>query len=725
VEKPEALWGGDGRYLKLSLEFVFMAPRGSRRRRRESYIMRFATDTGGTFTDLVVEDDQGRITMYKASTVPNDPVAGVLAALTLAAGDRGLALRDLLALGDTFIHGTTHAINAIITGRTARTALIVTEGHRDILVFREGGRIEPFNNTIPYPKPYIPRALTFEVAERLIYSGAVLTPLNEDHILKAIAAIKAEAVEAVAVCLLWSTINPAHELRIAALLAEHLPAVPVTLSHQVNPTLREFRRASSAAIDASLKPLMGRYLGGLTARLKDEGFAGEVMVLTSGGGMMAAGDVAAAPVRIINSGPSMAPIAGRHYTRLEGIERSSIVADTGGTTYDISLVRDGHIPMTRELWIGQPMRGHMVGYPSVDVKSLGAGGGSIARVDAGGLLHVGPQSAGSVPGPVCYAKGGTEPTVTDATVVLGYLDPDFFLGGAMKLDREASLAAVKAKVAEPLGVSVEEAAWNIVQLATENMVQAIADITVAQGIDPAGAVLIGGGGAAGLNSTFIARRLGCDTLIIPETGAALSAAGAMMSDVTGEFAASFFTSTAAFDFARVNGALAELWAGCEEFSTRAAKRVISSSVAVVAEARYENQVWDIDMPLTCKSFDGEEDLTAFRRAFDDVHEQIFTIRDPSSHVEIVGLRATISCKVRTDGDFRLEKAAAITAERSKRAVFFAGAGWVETMIYRMESLPEGEEIAGPAIIESPFTTIVVDPPARFYRSASGSIIIHP
>src|SRR5690606_15034905 len=219
-----------------------------------------------------------------------------------------------------------------------------------------------------------------------------------------------------------------------------------------------------------------------------------------GGGMMAAEDVAAAPVRVINSGPSMAPIAGRYYAALEDMSSNVIVADTGGTTYDISLVRDNHIPMTRELWIGQPTRGQLVGYPSVDVKSIGAGGGSIARVDAGGLLHVGPMSAGAVPGPVCYGNGGTEPTVTDATVVLGYLDPDFFLGGAMKLDRDAAYRVVAEKVAKPLGLSVEEAAWNIINLATENMVQAIADITVAQGIDPAGAVLIGGGGAAGLNS---------------------------------------------------------------------------------------------------------------------------------------------------------------------------------------------------------------------------------
>jgi N-methylhydantoinase A len=311
--------------------------------------MRFATDTGGTFTDLVVEDDHGRISMYKASTVPSDPAAGVLAALTLAAEDRGLSLQELLALGDTFIHGTTHAINAIITGRTAKTALIVTKGHRDILTFREGGRIEPFNHTVAYPKPYVPRALTYEAPERIIYNGEILEPLDEPAVIGVIEQIKAEKAEAVAVCLLWSTINPKHEDRIAALLAEHMPGIPFSLSHEVNPTLREFRRASSAAIDASLQPLMSNYLGGLTARLKDAGFSGEVMVLTSGGGMMSAEDVSAAPVRVINSGPSMAPIAGRYYADCDFTGRNAIVADTGGTTYDISLVRDGRVPMTREL----------------------------------------------------------------------------------------------------------------------------------------------------------------------------------------------------------------------------------------------------------------------------------------------------------------------------------------------------------------------------------------
>jgi N-methylhydantoinase A len=682
--------------------------------------MRFATDTGGTFTDLIVEDDDGALTLHKASTVPSDPVAGVIDALTLAAEARGLTLAQMLGRAESFIHGTTHAINAIITGRAARTALIVTEGHRDILMFREGGRTEPFNHTEPYPKPYVPRALTFEVRERVLANGRVLTPLDEAGIVEVLQRIKAAGVEAVAVALLWSTVSPAHEKRIGELLQQHLPGVPYSLSHTVNATLREFRRASSAAIDASLKPLMARYLGGLTERLAQAGFAGKVMVLTSSGGMVAADEVAAAPIGVINSGPSMAPVAGRYYADREGGFRTAIVADTGGTTYDISLVSGGRIPMTRDLWIGEPYRGHLAGYPSVDVKSVGAGGGSLATIDNAGLLHVGPQSAGSTPGPVCYGRGGVKPTMTDACVALGYIDPDFFLGGKMKLDAAAARAAIARDIAGPLGVSVEDAAWNIIDLATENMVQAIQGLTINQGVDSKEAVLVGGGGAAGLNSVFIARRLGCKQLLIPETGAAMSAAGAMMSDITTEYAMTVSTSTAAFDTALVNGALEELSAKAEAFAGRAG---LAGATAFIAEARYHGQAWDIDVPLHIDRFTGPADVQAFRSAFDSMHEQIFTIRDADSAVELVGLRVRVSCRPCDKGDYRLNSAPRQQGASRSRPVYFNGPGWTDTPVLDLAAIEPDIGFQGPAVIESAFTTIVIDPAARFRASTGGALLI--
>ncbi len=630
--------------------------------------MRLATDTGGTFTDLVVEADDGTIALFKAATVPSDPVQGVLDALALAADAHGESLAGFLGRADTFIHGTTYAINAIVTGSTAKTALFVTEGHRDILVLREGGRAEPFNHAEPYPKPYVPRALTFAVPERLLHDGSVFKPLDEAAVVAAIDAIKAQDVRAVAVCLLWSIVNPAHERRVGELLAEHAPDLEVTLSHALNPTPREYRRACSAAIDASLKPIMTRYIAGLKTRLADAGFRGRALVLTSRGGMLDADDVARAPVQVINSGPSVAPVAGRHYAMAEGAP-TAIVADTGGTTYDVGLIRNGEIPITREMWLGKPMNGHLVGFPAVDMRSVGAGGGSIAFVDVGGLLHVGPRSAGAQPGPACYGQGGHHATVTDAALVLGFIDPVFFLGGAIALDLAAAEAAIQREVAGPLGCDVERAAAAIIEVVTENMVQAIADVTVAQGVDPAEAVLIGGGGAAGLNSLFIARRLGVKRLLVPETGAGLSAAGALLSDLVAEFAAVAFASTRDADWRRIDDTLAGLKDRCRAFAEGPGAGAEDSTVSVVAEARYENQVWEIDVPVEPDGFAGADAIARFRAAFDAQHKSLFTVEDPRSAVEVVALRANVRCRLTQRGAFRLAQAA-MEVERGVRRVAF-------------------------------------------------------
>jgi N-methylhydantoinase A len=686
--------------------------------------MRFACDTGGTFTDLIVEDDALGLRMYKAATTPYDPVQGVLNALRLAAADNDLSLAELLGRGDMLIHGTTHAINAIITGNTAKTAFLSTAGHPDVLVLREGGRIEPFNFTVPHPKPYVPRALTFEVPERIDSAGRVHTPLDEAAVLAIIERLCAAGVEAVGVCFLWSIRNPAHELRVGELLAEHLPQVPFTLSHRLNPALREYRRASSTVIDASLKPLMSRYLGGFTEQLAKAGFRGRTLVLTSQGGMLDARDIADKPIHAINSGPSMAPIAGRHYAALDSAASNVIIADAGGTTYDVSLVRAGRIPLTKETWIGQPFRGHMTGFPSIDIKSVGAGGGSIASVDAGGLLHVGPQSAGADPGPACYGTGGTEPTLTDASVVLGYLDPAYFLGGTMKLDPVAAARAIEEKVARPLGIGLKDAAAAIVDVATENMVQAITDITVNQGIDPAAAVLIGGGGAAGLNSVRIARRLGCPVLIIPETGAGLSAAGAIMSDLSNEYRATLFTTSANFDRAGVNAVLAGLRRNCEAFIGGSGRGAVSTAIDYTVEARYAGQVWEIEVPLAVAEFTDDGQLASLAGAFHAMHEQIFAIRDPGSVIEFVGWTATARCRLHESEAGRLRPGARHSAGATRR-IYIAGEGEVEAAVHDFESMETGREHVGPAIVESPFTTVVADRATRFARAASGSLVLRP
>ncbi|MCB1486340.1 MAG: hydantoinase/oxoprolinase family protein [Bauldia sp.] len=686
--------------------------------------MRLAIDTGGTFTDLLVESDDGSIRMFKAPTTPADPVQGILDVLARAADGFGLPLREFLESGAQLIYGTTHAVNALITGNAARTAFLTTRGHPDILTLREGGRSEPFNFTVPFPSPLVPRSLTWEIGGRILADGSELEPFDETDALRVIGEMAESGVEAVGVCLLWSAINPSHELHLGALLTEHLPGVPFTLSHQINPTLREYRRASSACIDASLKPMMNAYLSALEERLAEAGFEGRVLVVTSQGGVMDARDVARTPINLLNSGPSMAPISGRYYARHDLGADNAIIADTGGTTYDVSLVRHGVVPSTRETWIGQPYRGHMTGFPSVDVKSVGAGGGSIAWVDDGGMLHVGPQSAGSVPGPVCYAAGGTRPTVTDAAVSLGYIDPDFFLGGSIRLDAAGARRAIEEHVAGPLGISSTEAGLAIIQIATENMVQAILDITVNQGIDPRQAVLVGGGGAAGLNSVLIARRLGSRKLLIPEVGAMLSAAGAMISDLTTTHHAHCFTTWRAFDRAAVNATLAGLQAKAGDFLADRGKTDRGHDVRFKVEARYAEQVWDIEVPVAVSRFENQSDIDRLADEFHRVHEQIFAVSDRKADIEFINWSVAVAVRVRDDIVPKIGEDKSGRGDGSRLAEF-PGEGRRETAVRRLELLPVGVAVPGPAIIESSYTSVVINPGATAVRLESGSLAIDP
>jgi N-methylhydantoinase A len=684
--------------------------------------VRFAVDTGGTFTDLVVEDDEGRLSIYKSATVPSDPVRGILNVFQVAAEERGVSREELLAAGKVLIHGTTRGLNAVLTGNTARTAFLTTEGHPDILLFREGGRTEIFDLSKPYPEPYVPRALTFQVPERIGPAGEVLRPLDEEAMRSTLEQLRGRDVEAVAVCLLWSIVNPVHELRVGELLEELLPGVPVTLSHQLNPCVREYRRASSACIDASLKPVMTEYIQTVEGRLEEAGFRGRVLIVTSSGGALDARDVAAAPIHSLNSGPSMAPVAGRHFARSDADAEMAIVADTGGTSYDVSVVRRGHIPWTRETWLGRPYFGHMTGLPSVDVRSVGAGGGSIAYVDSGGLLHVGPESAGADPGPVCYGTGGTRPTMTDACVVLGYVDPEYFLGGRARLDVDAARLAIRAQVAEPLGLDEHEAAAAIVRLATERMVSAIEEITIHQGIDPRDAVLVGGGGAAGFNTVAIARQLGCPEVIVPPIGPALSAAGALISDLARSFEVTFRTTDRGFDFSGVNAVLARLEAQAREFIEGPGEGAISSRIEFSVEARYPHQVWELESPVHSERVEREADLDQLRADFHAVHREVFSIADEASGIEFESWHARATCQLREPVSPHAELA---PGKVRLREVYLPGRGLARVAVWRLESVPLGQVMTGPAIVETATTTVVIDPGASFSRRPSGTLHIVP
>jgi N-methylhydantoinase A len=668
---------------------------------------RIAVDTGGTFTDVVVADADGALHVSKAPTDTERAFTSIEGALAVTAETLGTTVARLLADTSLFVYATTRATNAVLEGATARTAFLTTKGFPDVLLLREGGKSSGFDFVTPFPEPYVPRRLTFEVDERIDAEGEVVVALDEEAARTTLRELGAAGVEAIAVCLLWSIVNPAHEQALARLIEQELPGVPYTLSHRLNPIIREYRRASSAAIDASLKPLMQSYLRELEQDLDAAGFAGELVAATSAGGVLHIEDLVERPIYSARSGPSMAPVAGRVYGDAEGGWKNVIVCDTGGTSFDVSLVREGTIKFTRETWLGEVFTGHMTGLSSVDARSIGAGGGSIAWLDGGGMLRIGPQSAGADPGPACYGHGGSEPTVTDAAAVLGYLDPDFFLGGRMQLDIPAARAAM-GTLADQLGKSVEETARAVMTVANEHMVRAIQEITVNEGVDPRESLVVAGGGAAGLNIVPIIRELGCRQLLLPRTAGALSACGAQFSDVVTEETRSRFTSSRSFDFDAVNATLEELDAAVDPFERKLRARGVEQLRRTFSvEARYAYQVWELEVPLENARFESEADVERIVEAFHDAHERVFAVREHGAEVELVLWKLRLTAELTAPSLAAAGDRVPEAGQRTRTAVFEGEP--VEVAVHRGTALQPGTVIAGPAIVEEPTTTLVLYP----------------
>ena len=612
----------------------------------------------------------------------------------------------------------------MVTKATARTAFLTTTGFRDILVLKEGGKHGPHDYSYDYPQPYIPRRHTFEINERIGSAGEVVRELDEPHARKVIETLKERKFEAVSVSLLWSIANSAHELRLGELIEEILPGVPFTLSHQLAPILREYRRASATSIDASLKPLMQAHLRGMQSDLLEAGFSGDLLVSTSVGGCQEVQTLVDRPINTLKSGPAMAPVAGRAYSALENMGGDVIVCDTGGTTFDVGLVRDGQLVYSRDSWLGPQWLGDIIGASTVDVRSIGAGGGSIAWQDPGGLLRVGPQSAGSVPGPACYGNGGNEPTVTDAALVLGYIDPDYFNGGRLTLDRAAAERVI-GEFGKIIGKTLDDTAHAIMVIANELMIKAIGEITVNDGLNPRDSVIVAGGGAAGFNIMPIARELGCDTVILPKTASALSACGMQYSSIVFEATRSRFTASNEFDINGVNKALQEIEADLMTFKGSLATAAgAETTIEFFVEARYKAQVWELDTALPKHRLDGQADVDALTESFHQTHERIHAVRDEGSPVECVNWKGRISIRPFSPPVAPEPSTVSQTPNPDEtRSCFFGGDTRVETPVYQGDNLTIGDDVKGPAIIQEATTTIVVYPDMSARLSAAGDYIL--
>lgn len=658
-------------------------------------------DIGGTFTDLVLYSRESDLEIFKSPTTPGEFEKGFIDVLGVAADAHGLTLRDFLAKTDLIVHGTTVSTNALVEGKVAPAGLICNAGHPDVLTLRESPRKRAFETKIDFPPPYIPRNRTCEVRGRIDAMGNELEKLNEKDVVAAARYLKKCQVKAVAVALLWSIVNPKHELRIREILKKEMPGVPVTLSHELNPIPREYRRTVSAAINASLFPIVSAYTEKLENVLKRAGYRNELLIGNCVGGMMPPEEIIKRPIYSVMSGPTLAPIAGMHLTTAENV----IVVDMGGTTFDVSGLRSRRLVVTPEATFGF----EMLGIPKIDVRSVGAGGGSIAWVDAGGLLKVGPQSAGARPGPACYGLGGTEATVTDANVVLGIIDPDYYLGGKIKLDRAKAEAAV-AKIAKQLKLTPLEAAYAIYTTSNHNMIAAIEDITINEGIDPRESYVVSGGGATACHIGEMARLLGIKSFMVPKFAAGLSAYGGLISDVRWEEMGTQHTTDREFDFVKVNALLARLIKAGAAFLKRAGFPAEKQRFEFAFQGRYLYQSWDIEVPFEMPGGKlGKDDLPKLVAAFHAMHERIYTIKDEGDVVEFT------TWKVRAMGDTGgasrkghiLKRQNGVPEPKSHRSVYLGHAGQQTIPVFDGERLGAGAGITGPAIIELPTTTVLL------------------
>jgi N-methylhydantoinase A len=681
-----------------------------------------AVDVGGTFTDLVLQDEAGRVRSFKAPTTPGQISGGILEGLSLIADSLGRSRQELLNSCSKLACGTTVATNAIIEGKYARTALICTKGFRDTLLIREGGKQDTYDIAIDYPAPYIRRRLTIGVEERINSEGGIEIPLSLGHATEVIEEVKTWGVEAIAVSLLWSIANPEHEIAIGSLLEKMCPGMPYSLSHKTSPTLREYRRTSATAIDASLKPLASRSIEELESQLRAAGLGGLLTFVTSSGGQTAAREVVARPISLCLSGPAAAPEAAKQLLRRETWgDGKIIVVDMGGTSFDVSILSDWSIPMHREGVIA----GHVFGVPSVEIKTIGAGGGSIARVDAGGFVHVGPESSGSYPGPACYNRGGTLATVTDANLVRGFLRAERFAGGTMTLSLAKAQAALHRHIADPLGIDVLEAASLIGLTVEQNMVAAIEEITVRQGIDPREYTMMAGGAAAGLHAVAMARELGIKNVVVPPVAGVLSAFGILVSDIKSGFSRSFATTSSNFDFQGVNRTLKTLSQEAQEYLERMHVPVADRSVEFSVEARYRGQVWQLSVALEIDQIAHEAALARLLESFHQLHEKVYFVRsrDPIEFTEWSAMaigRLPKSWHSAMDADI---PAGVKAAPASRKAYLHELGGAADLAVHDAATLETGRPISGPALIDQNLTTVVIHPGTSARKTENGNLWI--
>ncbi len=668
--------------------------------------LQIGIDVGGTFTDFVIYDSDSRRLEFIKIPTTHPPEEGVLAGLRAMETHLGISLKELTRI----VHGTTVATNALLEHRWAKTALLTTEGFRDVLEIGRQNRPTLYDLNVDRPEPIVPRPLRFEVPERVDAQGQVLRELNEERVLSLIPQLR--EVASVAVCFLFSYLNPAHEQRVKALLQRELN-VPITLSSEVLPEYREYERASTTVMSAALRPVVGTYLERLAQKISQLGTQAPLEIMQSNGGLIQAGIAARHAEHLLYSGPAGGVAGSQFIAELAGFE-NVITLDMGGTSCDVSLITSGRVSQRVE----SELAGYRVRVPMVNVHSIGAGGGSIAWIDAGGALRVGPQSAGSEPGPACYGVG-EEPTVTDAHLVLGRLDPESVLGGR-KLNLTRAQQMIQRKIAVPLKMSLEEAALGMLEIADAHMERAVRVITVERGYNPQDYTLLAFGGAGPLHAATLAQRLGTRKVLIPATAGVLSALGMLVADLRQDGVQSLLRPTTEVHPADIRRV-------CKQLQRKAEQSLKSSTVAEIEhrrwmELRYRGQAYELALELP--SFISQGELAKIEERFHREHHRLYGYSLTGHPTEIVSLRLEAMAKTpKPKLPRRKERPRKRPKERTQRLVHFAGAGALKCPIFVREGLQAGVELRGPAVIEGRESTVLLPPGWQAYVDALGNVIL--
>jgi N-methylhydantoinase A len=677
---------------------------------------RAAVDIGGTFTDVVLLDgDTGRAVVDKTLSTPSRPLEGVKRGVLEALRRAGIGPRDVRA---PVVHATTLVTNALIEGKVARAALVTNEGFGDTLLIRNEHRYDMYDLQIEFPPPPVPRSLTFELPERTTAQGVVLQPPDPAQVHALAARLAAAAVEAVAVSLLHSYANPASERTVARLLAEDL-GVPVCASSEVAPQIREYPRTVTTACNAATMPVVGPYLDEFSSWLAAQGFGGGLLIMLSNGGVVSADVAARSPIRMVESGPAAGALAGAWYASRLGFDRL-LCFDMGGTTAKSCLIERGEPELTTDFEVARMYRfkkgsGFPVTIPSVDLVEIGAGGGSIARVDELGLLKVGPESAGAEPGPASYGRGGTQPTVTDADVLLGNLDPAFFLGGEMRLDTDAALRAT-AKLGESLAASPDDTAGGVHEVVNQNMAAAARMHAVERGADLRGTPLIAFGGAGPVHACGVAELLESPSIVFPANASVLSAFGALVTPVRIDLARSLVRRLDQIDPVEREAVLEELREEGGRVLTGAGVRPEQVTFRYAIDARYHGQGNEITIDLGAGADDEVE------RRFAARYEAVYGMTIPDVPVEVVTWRVAAFAPAPAVSLAATPAGGLVERKGVRQVRFQRGAEPVATPVYDRLALPVGASVSGPALLEERETTTVLRPGWVATVTADGSVV---